>query len=597
MRKLNLAIAFLAGTALLSSCTLSKMIKLAADQDLQVKPNPLEVHGGNVPFEISAVLPPKMLPTGKVYTINTIYAYGDQELTVGSIEFKAEDFPNSSSTTVRKSETFTFPYQEGMNPGTLYVQGVASDPRNDKSKTSDKMEVAKGLIMTSSFAKPVNFSSYADHGYVDREELAPTKVDFYFEQGVSKLNPSFKVAGSNNKTKSNNLSAFIAEKNVTRTVTITGTHSPEGTETINSNLAEDRAQTIESFYRAQMRKYDYKGMSDSIKFIIKPVVQNWNSFTIALNEFEGLNADQKSQVSNIIGGRGSFEEKAKAVSELSFYKTILNDIYPKLRTAQTEILTVKAKKSNAQIAVLSKQIAAGSADADTLTEAELLFSATLTPSLEEKEAIFKAASKKTGSWVAHNNLGAVYLDMATIKEGAAKKQLVESAVTQLEIAKKKNDKAPEVYANLASAYMMQGEYDKAIEAVNKAEGSSPSNAVRGNVRGMKGSVQLMKADYAGSKASFTGATQSEAVAFDAGLNALLSNDYEAAKTSLSKVTGELFGAEAAYLRAIVAARTNDASGVTSNLKIAVQKDPSLKDKALNDLEFAKYADAVAQAVK
>ncbi len=597
MRKLNLAIAFLAGTVLVSSCTLSKMIKLAADQDLQVKPNPLEVHGGNVPFEISAVLPPKMLPTGKVYTINTIYQYGDQELNVGSVVFKAEDFPNSSSTTSRKSESFTFPYQEGMNPGTLYVQGVASDPRNGKKKESPKMEVAKGLVMTSAFAKPVTFSSYADHGYVDREELNPTKVNFYFEQGVSKLNPSFKVGDTNNKTKSNNLSAFIAEKNVTRTVTITGTHSPEGTETINSNLAEDRAQAIESFYRAQMRKYDYKGMSDSIKFIIKPVVQDWNSFMVTLNDFSGLSADQKSSVTSIISGRGTFEEKAKAISELPFYKTILNDIYPGLRTAQTEILTVKAKKSNAQIAVLSKQIASGSVSADTLTEAELLFSATLTPSLEEKEAIFKAATKKTGSWVAHNNLGAVYLDMAVSKEGADKKQLVESAVTQLEIAQKKNDKAAEIHANLASAYMMQGEYDKALEAASKAEGSAPSNAVKGNVKGMKGSVQLMKAQYPESKASFTGATQSEAVAFDAGLTALLSGDYESAKASLSKVTGELFGAEAAYLRAIVAARTNDASGVTANLKIAVQKDPSLKDKALNDLEFAKYADAVAQAVK
>jgi hypothetical protein len=47
-------------------------------------------------------------------------------------------------------------------------------------------------------------------------------------------------------------------KNVTRTVTITGTHSPEGAERINTKLSEERAAAIEKFYRAQMKKYDYQ---------------------------------------------------------------------------------------------------------------------------------------------------------------------------------------------------------------------------------------------------------------------------------------------------------------------------------------------------
>ena len=436
MKKLNLAIAFLAGAAVFSGCALGKMIKLAASQDLQVNPNPLEVHGGNVPFEVSAVLPPKMLPTGKVYTINTIYKYGDKEVSAGSIEFKADEFPNSSSSTSRKSASFTFPYQDGMSPGILLVEGVAKDPRNGKSKTSPRMEVAKGLVMTSSFAKPVAFASYADHGYVDKEELIPTTVDFFFEQGIASLNPSFsKVDGKSNKTKTTDLSAFIASKNVTRTVTITGTHSPEGTETINKNLASDRAKAIESFYKKQMKKYDYKGLADSIKFIIKPVVQDWTSFKAALNAYSYLNVEQKGQVNQIINGNGTFEEKAKAISALPFYNKILDEVYPGLRTAKTEILTVKPKKSNAQIAVLAKSIADGTGALESLSTEELLFAGTLTPSLDEKEAIYKAATK-SGSWVAHNNLAAVYIAKASSKSATNKKQLLEDALTQLEIAKK-----------------------------------------------------------------------------------------------------------------------------------------------------------------
>lgn len=596
MRKINFAMALVAGAIFFSGCSLSKMIKLAADQDLQVTPNPLEVHGGAVPFDMSAVLPPKMLPTGKVYTINTIYQYGDQEVQVGSIEFKAEDFPNSSSSTSRKSASFTFPYQDGMNPGTLYVEGVASDPKSGKSKTTPRMEVAQGLVMTSSFAKPVTFSSYADHGYNDKEELIPTQVNFFFEQGVARLNPSLTMEGSSNRTKSNDLAAFIAEKNVTRTVTITGTHSPEGTERINSNLAEDRAKAIEDFYRRQMKRYDYKGMSDSIKFILKPVVEDWSSLKTALASYDGIAGPDKSKVSGIVNGTGSFEEKEKELQKLSFYDKLLKEVYPGLRTAKTEILTVKPKKSNAEIAVLSKQVVSGDVKADTLSFEELMFSATLTPSLDEKAGIYKAATK-SGKWQAHNNLAAVYLDQAAKAEGSAKTKLVQDAVTQLEIAANKSQSAM-VSANMANAYIMQSDWAKAMDAIGKAEGASPSNKTASNVAGMKGSIQLMQGNYEAANASFVNSAKSEAVTFDSGLASLLAGDYDAAKSTLSEVANsEKYGAEANYLIAIASARSNKAGDVATSLKAAVAKDPSLKDKAINDLEFVNYTDAVAQAVK
>ena len=104
--------------------------------------------------------------------------------------------------------------------------------------------------------------------------------------------------------------------------------------------------------------------------------------------------------------------------------------YPSLRSAQTSILTVKEKKTPAQIAVLAKQIVAGEVNADTLSMEELLFAASMTPSLEEKEGIYTAATKKGESWVAHNNLASTYLEMALKGDGSK----AEDALTQLEIA-------------------------------------------------------------------------------------------------------------------------------------------------------------------
>lgn len=587
MKKFNLAIAFAAGAILLSGCKLDKMIKLAQENDLQVNPNPLEVHGGNVPFEMSAVLPPKILPENTSFTLNTVYVYGDQEVNVGAVEFVASDFPSSSNTTSRKAENFTFPYQDGMNPGTLYVQGVATDLRNGKTKETERLAVAQGLIMTSGWVVDVAAASYADHGYVEKEELIPTNVNFYFDQGVSNLRTSLTYDGVSNRSRRDELSAFIAEKNVTRTVTITGTHSPEGSETINSDLSENRAKEIEKYYRNRMDRYDYKGAADSIDFILKPVVQNWNAFKSALAAYDGISEDEKGQYTRIINGSGSFVEKEKEMQKLSTYKKVFKDVYPGLRSAKTEVLTVKPKKTNAEIAVLAKAIVSGEASADTLTVEELMFSATLTPSLEEKAGIYKAAADASGMWQAHNNLAAVHIELA--QRGDMSK--LDGAQTQLEIAMNKNGNSAEVKANMGAVQVMQGEYEAAYETLSGISGAS--NDVSGKVNAMKGAIEVRTADYTAAKASFTSSMNNEDIMIDRGLAYLLTGDYDMAEAEFKQVDR----ADAYYLLAVSAARQGNASGVGSNLKKSVDAEPSYKDKALNDLEFTNFADAVNEAVK
>ncbi len=580
--------AMFVGAAVFSGCALNKMISLADQQDLKVEPDPLEVHAEQVNFEMSAVLPPKMLPTGKVYTLNTIYQYGDQEQTLPGIEFKADDFPSSSSSTSRKSQDFSFDYQDGMNPGTLYVQGEAKDPRNGKSKTTDRLPVSQGLITTSMLVKDVYYAALADHGYNDKEELIPTNVDFFFDKGRSVLKTSEKRSD-----RGENFRAFVAEKNVTRTVTITGLHSPEGPERINSNLSQERAEAIETYYRQQMRRYDYKDLSDSIKFILKPVVEDWAPFTAALNEYDGLDQAAKADIMGIVRGTGTFEDKEKALQKLSSYSKLLKDIYPPLRTAKTEILTVKPKKTNAEIAVLAKGITEGSASADTLSQEELLFSTTLTPSLDEQVAIFQAATKQYPSWQSHNNLAAAYLMQA--KAGDASK--VDAALTQLEIAAKMQ-KTAEVHTNLASAYSMQGNYEKAMENIEAAEGLGGSSELKAGISVVKGSLQIRLAQYSAATSSLSAATKDTDAMFDKGLAYLLNKEFAQAEAAFNDVTSaDDSYAMAYYAGAIASARQGNSSDVVSKLTSAVGADASLKEMALADLEFRNFSAAVSEALK
>src|SRR5690606_13639044 len=96
MRKLLYAF-LIFGVLSLAGCTLPQMVKMAKEQQLTVTPNPLEVHKDTVAFDMAANLPVKMLKKGTVYSLNTFYKYGENELALSPIEFKAEDYPNSAT--------------------------------------------------------------------------------------------------------------------------------------------------------------------------------------------------------------------------------------------------------------------------------------------------------------------------------------------------------------------------------------------------------------------------------------------------------------------------------------------------------------------
>lgn len=563
-----------------SGCTLPKMVKMSKEQQLTVTPNPLEVHKDTVAFDMAANLPVKMLKKGTVYTVNTFYKYGTSEVALEPLAFKAEDFPNAKTEQPKATKSFFFPYQAAQKTGTLEVEGVAS--KGEKSKASPRMPVATGIITTSKLVKPVFFAAFADHGYNNQEELVPVIIpDFIFEQGRAVLRTS-----EIRSTKGKELDAFIASKNATRTVTITGTHSPEGAERINAKLSPDRAAAIEAFYRKEMKKYDYKGKADSINFILKPVIQDWNEFKNVLSSYEGITSEEKAEYLNIINAGGTFEDNEKQMKSLKTYRKVFKDVYPKLRTAKTEILVVKEKKTDAEMSVLSKQVTQNSVSADTLSFEEMMYAATLTPSLDEKAAIYEAATKKGSNWNAHNNLGAVYIAQA-LENSANAAALADKALAQLEIAAKLNE-APEVHANLASVNMIKGNAYAAYNHASKALSAGLQGDNAAGVNGVKGAAEIVKAQYAAAVTSESAAADNADNLFNKGLAQVLNKDYQNGLTSFNEAIAKNSNLAIAHYGAAVAnARLGNNDAIVTSLSNAVKIDPSLKEAALSDLEFAK----------
>jgi len=579
------------GTLTFTGCTLPSMIKMSKEQNLTVTPNPLEVHKDTVNYEMAANLPVKMLKKGTTYSINSFYKYGDSEVAMDPIAFKAEDYPNAGTEQPKVTKSFSFPYQPAYKTGTLEVEGVAS--KGTKSKTTPRLAVATGVITTSKLVQNSYYAAFAGHGYNNQEEIIPVIIpDFIFQQGRSVLRPT-----EIKSDKGKQLDAFIASKNVTKTVTITGTHSPEGAERINTRLSQDRAAAIEKYYRAQMKKYDYQGMADGINFVLKPVVEDWSEFKAALAKYDGITSDEKSAYLNIVNSGGTFVEQERQLKKLPTYRKVFKDVYPGLRTAKTEILTIKDKKTDAEISVLAKQITQGNMKADTLSFAEMMYAATLTPSLEEKEAIYTAATKKGTNWNAHNNLGAVYIAMAMADKSKAT-DMTSKAAAQLDIAAKLKE-TPEVHANLASVSLMQGNPYKAASHASKALNGASGDVSRG-VNGVKGACEVYMAKYADAVRSESSALDTDVNLFNKGLAQLLNKDYANASTSFAEASKKNANmAVAHYGAAVAAARSGNADAVAASLTNAVKIDPSLKDKALTDLEFAAFAttDSFRNALK
>jgi hypothetical protein len=102
-----------------------------------------------------------------------------------------------------------------------------------------------------------------------------------------------------------------------------------------------------------------------------------------------------------------------------------------------------------------------------------------------------------------------------------------------------------------------------------------------------GIIHIQNGTYSDAVSSF-GSEKS----FNLALAQLLNGNADAAMKTIDG-SADKESAQGYYLKAVAAARMNNADAAASNLKNAIAKDGSLKGKAANDREFLKFADNAA----
>ena len=204
-------------------------------------------------------------------------------------------------------------------------------------------------------------------------------------------------------------------------------------------------------------------------------------------------------------------------------------------------------------------------DASQLSVEEILYAATLTNDLNKKLEIYtKAAELYASDWRPKNNMGYIYLLQNKLGE----------AETNFNAAKA-IESTPVIMNNLGVIYRLKGDRAAAKTSYQAANGAG--NEVNYNM----GILDIMDGDYS-SAVSNMGNYKTLNLA----LAQILNGDNESALTTIDE-SDDAASAEAYYLKAIIGARTDNSELMMKNLKLAINKDGALKDKAMKDVEFIK----------
>ena len=625
MKKSLLGLAFLFAMAFVTGCSdpVAEMIKLAEKQQLTVEPNPLELHGSNVGFTLSAKLPVKMMKKGTKYTLEVAYAPGDvtkfvsgkapgSETKAGSIEFDGDKYAEATEEP-KVSKKMSFAYEDKHEMGFVIVYGVAA--KGSKSKRFGPISVISagnptvGVATTSRLVKnPVdgvsNANGQSPFAYAKdswkQEEDKTTSYNINFEQGSSRITAT---TGDNQNTIDIAKAAFKAMADQFANIDNvpefkaggSSSHSPEGRVAINQNLPGQRSSSLGNQMKAMIKAFEYgkKISKFNFEFDNKTLEATWPEFK-SLIQGSSLNDDQKSEVVGIVDGDGGFVEKEKKLQGLSYYQTMMDEIYPKMRYAKMDITVPGKTKSKADMENMLDKIAKGEMEADKLTEEEYLYMAANNPNFSNRAKWLEKAVTKYDTWRVNNNLGAAYLDMALLTKDNS---YIDKAITALEKAKGKKESG-EIYYNMGMAYLMKGDNAKAEEAFKKAVeiGAGDNPALTGLLNGIKGYYAIKEATarddgkYKEAYELLGSAANTVPNYFNKGLAYLLeANDYEQAKAAFN-AAAKLNEKDAMthYALAVVAARTGSEGDLTQNLKKAVELKSDLKAKALKDAEFFKY---------
>ena len=551
-KKFLLPFFLLAAILAFSSC--SNKLKPLAEEYIKAEPQPLEAIGGKVPVTINATIPAKWFNKKAVVTITPVLRYQGGEAWGTAYTYQGEKvkgnnqvIPYKEGANVTMKSSFT--YKPEMKKSELFLTFDAKI-KNKTVKLPD-VKIGEGVLATSALADAAtaNAAIAADKFQRIIKEAHDASIMFLIQQAELRSKELKKDEISDWKDLVKNADE-APNQNVA--IEIQAYASPDGGVELNTGLAERREKNTDKYLTKELKK-----MKVDVPVDAKYTAQDWEGFQELVSKSNIQDKDLVLRVLSMYSDPEQREQEIKNIS--SVFSTLADEILPQLRRSRLVANIEIIGKSDDEISALAKN------DPKALNVEEILYAATLTNNDAEKTAIYNKASELyPNDYRTWNNVG-----MMAFRAGdlAKAEQMFNKANSV------KNN--PEANMNLGLIALTKGDQAKAQQLFGSASGVAELSEALGV-------LYLEQGEWAKAANSF-GSVKSN----NAALAQILTKDYNKASQTLNAVPNP--DAITSYLKAIVAARTNDANGVVSNLKAAIAKDGSLKKEAAIDLEFAKYA--------
>ena len=537
----------------LSSC--GKMGELSSDY-FTTNPEVLEAVAGKVPVTINGKFPEKYMKKNAIVEVTPVLKWNGGEAKGQPATFQGEKVEGNGQTISYKlggnyTMKASFDYIPEMAKSELFLNFKIT--RGSKTYTIPAVKVADGVIATSELPTIASSNaSYANDAFQRIIKQAQEANIMFLIQQANLRNSQLTSAEMKEFHKK------VAEVNADKknyklnNIEVSAYASPDGGLKLNTGLAEDREANAEKYLNKQLKKAKIDANVDA-----KYTAQDWEGFQELVAK---SNLQDKDLILRVLSMYRDPEQRENEIKNISsVYKTLADEILPQLRRARLTANYDIIGRSDEEI------VEAFDTNPKVLSVEELLYAATLTKDNARKQAIFtKTTQLYPNDYRAYNNLG----ELAFAAGDAAK---AESFFKQ---ALAKNANAAEANANLGLCELLKNNVSTAETYLSKATGADAANEALGNLYIKQGQYQRAVSAFGNAKTNSAAQAQ------------ILAKDYNKAKATLQAVENK--DAMTDYLMAIVGARTNNESLVSSSLKSAIAKDASLAKTAANDREFAKY---------
>ncbi len=555
MKTFKISALILAGISF-SSCDSIK------DLTYTVTPDPLEMHGDSVRVKIEVKVPEKgikkkivaeITPKLGNQTLESVKVAGEK------IQIGEKSIPYKPGGKVVYDRTYAYDpsFESSDLEVSLKAYKGAVGTKEKKKEAFDSKKIAEGTIITPFLVQPDFKVVSLKQDYVQTKDFT-TSATINFDRGRSELRPDemkdADVVALKEWLKTNAGNTRV----VIKSIAVNGFACPDGVESKNVTLSDSRVSTALKAIETLLKDTKYPAIDLKLLSKTKGLGEDFDGFVSKLNE-SSLASDEKSLITRVIKETSDLDTREKKIKEISkVFSEIEKDIFPKLRRAEIVISYSVVGYSNDEL----KSI--GSSNPSSLKLDELIQAAEVTSDIKTKQTIYTTAlSVKSDDKLVLNNLGVLMYEQGKYDE--AKSYFEKSG---------KIDNSSENKNNLAAVAGKKGDFETARKLLEK-------NALP-EAKFNTGYFSIKKGKYAEAISSMKGGNS-----FNLALAQLLNGKSDEAIKTLDgctvKETAEWF-----YLKAVANARLNNVDGTVSNLKNAISKNASLKEKAGRDKEFRNF---------